>query len=274
MAKNLYLPYDAKIIWIEEQTPNMRLFGIKFTDESVREKFHFLPGQFVFISIPGHGEAAISISSHPQQKDCIELLVRKVGAVTGAMFGLNVGAKIGIRGPFGNGFDIRRFIGRDIVVVAGGCGAAPLRSLLKTLLIYRKQFGKLYFLYGARTPSDLLFKKELVAWQEKCKVLLTVDQPDYKWEGKVGLVTSLFDSVQVSRDAVAVVLGPPVMFKYVLVECQAMGLREENIYLSLERRMKCGIGKCQHCTCGEKYACIDGPVFTYAQIKDNAEALS
>jgi sulfhydrogenase subunit gamma (sulfur reductase) len=273
VPKNYYQPVSAEILWIEEKTSNMRLFGLKILDQDYKKNFTFLPGQFIFISLPGHGESAISITSPSYQKDTLEILVRKVGTVTNALFALNIGAKIGIRGPFGNGIEVRNFYGKDIIVVAGGCGAAPMRSVMKTILKDRKKFGKLYYVYGAKTPKDVLFKDDLMKWQDQCKVLVSVEMPDYKWEGKVGMVTSLFDDLSVSKSAIAITCGSPVMFKYVLVELKSKGLADKNIFLSLERRMKCGIGKCQHCTCGDKYACIDGPVFSYDQIKDNFEAV-
>ncbi|HBG82057.1 TPA: hypothetical protein DDW69_04485 [candidate division CPR2 bacterium] len=273
MPKNLYYPNKAKIIFIEEQAPGMRLFGIRFSDKNIHQSFNFVPGQFVFLSLLGHGEFPVSISSHPNEKDCLELLIRNVGAVTGALFGLNVGAEVGIRGPFGNGFDIRKLYGKDLVVVAGGCGVAPLRSLMKGVLIERKKFNKIYFLYGARTPKDMLFKKDIQAWRKQCGVYLTVDEPDSSWKENVGLITTLFGSIRVDKAAVAVTCGSPAMFKFVLVELKALGLKDSNIYLSLERRMKCGIGKCQHCTCGDKYVCLDGPVFAFSEIKENPEVL-
>lgn len=273
MPKNYYQPIPTEIIWIEEKTSNIRLFGLKILDESFKESFTFLPGQFLFISIPGYGESAMCISSPPHQKDIVEILVKKVGTVTSALFALNVGAKIGIRGPFGNGVDLRNFYGKDLIVVAGGTGAAPMRSVMKTVLKNRKKFEKLYYLYGAKTPKDVLFKDDLMKWQNQLKVLVCVELPDYKWEGKVGMVTSLFDEISVSKTGIAITCGSPVMFKYVLVELKSKGLADKNIFLSLERRMKCGIGKCQHCTCGDKYVCTDGPVFSYDQIKDNFEAV-
>ena len=273
MANNLYLPHEAEISWIEEFNSSRRLFGISFTDKHIRDTFNFIPGQFIFISLPGHGEAAISIASHPKRKDHLELLITKVGSVTSALFALNVGAKVGIRGPFGNGFDIRNFYDKDVVLVAGGCGIAPLRPLMDSIVANRKKFGKVYFIYGAKNPNDILFQKDLLEWQNKAKVLVTVEEPSSDWHGKVGVITKLFDEIKIPKTAAAVTCGSPAMFKFVLVELKSKGLSDKNIYLSLERRMKCGIGKCQHCTCGEKYVCIDGPVFSYAALKDNDEAM-
>jgi len=273
VGKNHYELSDAKVLWIEEMAPGKRFFGIRFLKESDQKKFTFIPGQFVFLSIPGHGEFAVSICSSPRKRDHFEILVSKVGSVTTALFGLNVGAKVGIRGPYGNGFDLSKFYDKDIIIVAGGCGAAPLRSVVNNMIYERYKYGKLYFLYGARNPQELLFKKDLMDWQKNMKVLLTVDLPDKNWQGKTGVVTTLFDDVKTNKQAMAITCGSPVMFKFVLVELKAKGMADKNIYLSLERRMKCGIGKCQHCTCGEKYACIDGPVFSYNQIKENFEAV-
>lgn len=273
MARNLYEPQKAEIIWIEDQAPNMRMFGIRFKDKKIQEKFTFIPGQFVFISLFGHGEFAVSIASHYNQKDHFEILVRKAGAVTGALFGLNAGAKVGARGPFGNGFDIRKYYGKDIVIAAGGCGVGALRALMKDFALERKKFGKLYFMYGVKNPEEILFRKDLKNWQKMCKVLLTVDKPENNWLGNVGTVTSLFDQISLPKSAMAIACGPSIMFKYLLIELKSLGIQDQNIYLSLERRMKCGIGKCQHCTCGDKYACLDGPVFRYSEIKDNEETM-
>jgi NAD(P)H-flavin reductase len=205
-----------------------------------------------------------------------ELCVRQVGDVTTALHRLTPGAKVGIRGPFGHGFPIEKFRGKDMLFAPGGLGLAPLRSLINQVLDERALFGRVIILYGARNPSELLFKDELKQWAERddLELHLTVDRGDETWTGHTGVITTLFKDISVNpRNTVAFTVGPPVMYRFVLMEFIGKGISEGNIYLSLERRMKCGIGKCGHCQINNVYTCQSGPVFAYRDIKGLEEAL-
>ncbi len=273
-SPSIYLPTFAPIVHVLPMTNLEKLFTIELPRGiSLNHK----PGQFIEVSVLGVGEAPISISSSPSRSNgSFELCVRRAGTVTEALHALKPGDKIGLRGPFGNGFPVSCFRGKDMLFAPGGLGLAPLRSLINEVLDDRKNFGRVIICYGARNPSELLFKEELEQWAGRSDVELhlTVDRADDDWKGNVGVITSLFPKVQVhARNTVAVTVGPPVMYRFVLMELLSKGIPEGNIYLSLERRMKCGVGKCGHCQMHHIYTCIDGPVFTYSEIKNLKEAL-
>ena len=273
-APSIYIPTFAPILNVRPMANLEKLFTIELPKGiSLNHK----PGQFVEVSIPGIGEAPISISSSPSRSNgSFELCVRKVGTVTEALHKMKIGDQIGLRGPFGNGFPINNFRGKDMLFAPGGLGLAPLRSLINEVLDDRGNYGRVIILYGARNPSELLFKDELEAWRERddLELQLTVDHADDEWKGNVGVITTLFPKIQIhARNTIAVTVGPPVMYRFVLMELLGKGISEGNIYLSLERRMKCGVGKCGHCQMNHIYTCIDGPVFSYAQIKNLEEAL-
>jgi NAD(P)H-flavin reductase len=199
-----------------------------------------------------------------------------VGDLTNALHKLEPGDVIGVRGPFGNGFPIGRMRGKDILFAAGGLGLAPLRSLINQVLDERGTFGRVIILYGTRNPNEILFENELGEWAERDDVefYMTVDRADGDWTGNVGVITTLFPRVTINpRNTVATTCGPPIMYRFVLMELLGKGIPETQIYLSLERRMKCGVGKCGHCQINDLYCCKDGPVFTYSQIKGLEEAL-
>jgi NAD(P)H-flavin reductase len=235
------------------------------------------PGQFVMLSIPGVGEAPISISSSPSRSNgTFELCVRRVGDVTGALHGMAPGALVGVRGPMGHGFPIDQMRGKDVLFAPGGLGLAPLRSLINQVLDERGDFGRVTILYGAKRPAELLFREELEEWSARDDVELhiTVDRGDESWTGHVGVITTLFPKVSVNPNTtVAITCGPPIMYRFVLMELMGKGIPETRIYLSLERRMKCGVGKCGHCQINDLYCCQEGPVFTYSQVKNVPEAL-
>ena len=193
-----------------------------------------------------------------------------MGKLTKAIHRKAIGDKIYIRGPYGNSFPLEEVKGKNLFFIAGGIGLPPLRSVIKSVFNMRQDFGRVKILYGAKTPDELCFKDELKSWSNivDTEVLLTVDKPDENWQGNVGVVTTLWDKTDmVSPDGIAYVCGPPIMLKFVIEKLLNSGFREENIYLTLERYMKCGIGKCGHCNIAEKFVCIDGPVFTYSQLK-------
>ena len=270
----IFLPEMARIVQIEQLTALEKLFTIELP---AGRSLDHRPGQFVEVSFLGVGEAPISISSSPSRSNgTFELCVRKAGDVTGALHRLMPGDRIGIRGPYGHGFPIEHFRGKDMLFAPGGLGLAPARSLINQVLDERAQFGRVIILYGARTPSELLFKDELKRWGERndVELYLTVDRGDETWDGHIGVITTLFKDISINpRNTVAVTVGPPVMYRFVLMELLGKGIPEGNIWLSLERRMKCGVGKCGHCQINNIYTCQSGPVFSYRDIKGLEEAL-
>ncbi|HHH80321.1 MAG TPA: hypothetical protein ENL13_05410, partial [Thermoplasmatales archaeon] len=274
-----YLPRNAVIKRMEKLTEMETLFELEMEDG---EPLVYEPGQFVEVSVFGVGEAPISISSPPQKSSSFELVVRRAGNVTSRLHSMRVGDRVGIRGPFGRGFDVKALEGRNLIFVAGGIGMVPMRSLICYVLDDKKRedYGLVTVLYGSKTPQDVLFMDEIKEWEKKSDVTvkLTVDTcPEgVCWDGCVGLVTSLFPQVRWKdvENTVAVVVGPPVMYKFVIKCLHTMGVRDENIYVSLERRMKCGVGKCGHCQINGIYVCKEGPVFSYSEIKDLPEAFS
>ena len=268
-----YLPSWAEISGIEKLTESEKLFELHL--ENGKPLGH-KPGQFVEVSIMGVGEAPISISSPPGKKSSFELAIRNVGNVTTAMHRLKLGDKVGIRGPFGTHFPVEETKGKDVLFVAGGIGLVPLRSFIKFVLEHRPEYGKITVLFGARNPSEQLFLGELEQWKSRddLSYLETVDRADPDWKGHVGVITTLFPKVQVDpSNTYCIVVGPPVMYRFVIMEAKAKGIPDTQIFLSLERRMKCGLGKCGHCQINHLYVCQDGPVFRYSDIFDVKEAL-
>ncbi|MEN6394445.1 MAG: FAD/NAD(P)-binding protein [Anaerolineaceae bacterium] len=271
---HLFMPVTARITKVVPLNEQNKVFTLELPDGiSLGHK----PGQFVEVSILGVGEAPISVTSSPSRSNgTFELCVRKVGDVTGALHKMKVGDTVGVRGPFGRGFPIEKFHGKDILFAPGGLGLPPLRSLINQVIDERARFGRVIILYGARNPDELLFKDELKEWgnRKDVELLLTVDKGDENWKGHVGVITTLFKEISIyPRNTIGVTVGPPVMYKFVLMEFLGKGLSEGNIYLSLERRMKCGVGKCGHCQIHHIYSCQSGPVFPYSEIKGLEEAL-
>ena len=266
---NNYLPREVIIEKMESFTSEMKLYTFKLVNN---QKFEFTPGQFVMVSVLGYGEAPFGIASSSFKKDNFKICVRKVGQLTKALDRLEVGYHSGIRGPYGNGFPLKKLEGKDIILAAGGTGIAPIVSLIEYLVALRPKFGKIFLLYGAKTPSDLLFSSEFKRWNKSIELCLTVDQPDRKWQQKVGLITGLCKTIDTDCQKTKVIMcGPPVMYKVMVSELEKMNIPKDNIYVSLERRMRCGIGKCQHCVFGTKYVCQDGPVFKYSEISNLPE---
>jgi sulfhydrogenase subunit gamma (sulfur reductase) len=234
------------------------------------------PGQFVELSIFGVGEAPFSISSAPTLKGRFELGVRKAGMLTDVLARMKPGQKVGIRGPFGNGIDVEQFKGKDVLIVAGGIGLVPMRSMINTVLDNRDDYGRLIICYGSKSDQDLLFTDELARWEGDPRVEyhVTVDRGSPDWKGKVGVITTLIPHLELDlQNTACCVCGPPVMYRFVLLALRSAGLPERNIWMSLERRMKCGVGKCGHCQINNSYVCQDGPVYHYPDIKSLQEAL-
>ena len=268
--KNEYIPHPAIVKSIQPESPDTKTYMIVFEDKTLAKSFNYKPGQFVQVSLLGVGEAPISIASCPDQKGFLELTIRAVGKLTQAMHQLEPGDRIYIRGPYGNSFPLEEVKEKDLYFIAGGIGLPPLRGVIKSAFDRRGDFGKIKILYGAKTPCELCFREELKAWNKisDTEVLFTVDEPDQTWEQNVGVVTTLWDKTDMTTlSGVAYVCGPPVMIRFVIEKLLKSGFKDENIYITLERYMKCGIGKCGHCNVGEKFVCTDGPVFTYGQLK-------
>jgi NAD(P)H-flavin reductase len=268
-----FFPRWAELGRIKDLTQSEKLFELSMHDG---HPLGHQPGQFVEVSVLGIGEAPISISSAPEKNGTFELVVRKVGSVTNAMHRLKSGDRIGVRGPFGTHFPVGEAKGKNVLFVAGGLGLVPLRSFIQHVFHNRKDYGEVTILFGARNPSERLFTDELHSWQSRNDVnyLETVDRPDPSWKGKVGVITTLFRHVTIDpAETYCVVVGPPVMYRFVIMEAKAKGVPDTQIFLSLERRMKCGIGKCGHCQINHLYVCQDGPVFRYSDIFELEEAL-
>ncbi|MBD3264684.1 MAG: oxidoreductase [Candidatus Omnitrophica bacterium] len=264
--KNPYRPIRAEVKEAVTETPTIKT--IRFRPD---EEIGFKTGQFIELTIPGVGEAPFTPSSRPSVREEMEVTVMRVGKVTEEIHKLQKGDIIGVRGPLGKGYPIESFKDKEILVVGGGCGFAPLRSLMYEFFDKSGQFRKLFFRGGCKTPGELLYREEIEGWAKRddLDLDLTVDKADSQWKGNIGVVTNILDSVDMNyADGIAVVCGPPIAMKFATKKLLEMGFKDENIYLSMEKNMSCGIGKCGHCRIGTYYACQDGPVFTYAQIKD------
>jgi len=271
---SIYKPEIAELVHLEQLTENEKLFEFVFTNG--RESLGHLPGQFVELSVFGVGEAPISVSSSPTRGERFELVARRVGNVTGALHALAEGSKVGIRGPFGNHFPLEEAEGKDLLFVGGGIGLAPLRSFIQYALDNRYRYGGITIIYGCKVLEEQLFSNELMEWRERSDVVFveTLDQACTGWSGNVGVVTTCFPQIEIDpENTVCVLVGPPVMYKFCIVDVRAMGVPDDMIYMSLERRMRCGVGKCGHCQINDMYVCKDGPVFRYSEIRDLEEAI-
>ncbi len=260
------MPEPWAVRRVVKETPDTFTLALEKSDGGCGE---FRPGQFSMVWVFGVGELPISISGDPADSRSLTYTVRSVGAATQALVSRKPGESLGIRGPFGTGWPVEAAKGRDIVVVAGGIGLAPLRPVIYDVLRRKSEYGRLVVLYGARSPRDILFRKELASWakQKDTQVLSTVDYGGVSWRGRVGVVTSLFKflRLQPSRTTV-MVCGPEIMMRMVARELLTRGLAQEDLYLSMERNMKCAVGFCGHCQWGGYFICKDGPVFPYNKI--------
>jgi len=261
---NPYRSIPAEITKIEDESPNIKTFRLV-----PEEPVEFATGEFVQLSVPGLGEAPFTPSSSPNVKEEMEITIMEAGEVTGKLHETQEGKTLGIRGPYGKGYPLEEMKDRDILVVGGGVGLAPLRSLLYMLMDQPGDFGKISLKYGARTPKHLIYKDQLEKWGNEpvIDLELTVDEGDEEWEGNVGVVTTLLEEPDVNtEEGLAVVCGPPIMMKFTAQKLLDH-FKPEDIYLSLEKNMSCGFGMCGHCQLGKYYVCKDGPVFTYDQVK-------
>jgi len=244
---------------------------------TVEKPLNYRPGQFLMVTAFGVGECAISITSPPRNDNSVEMAIRKVGSVTGVLYNAREGDTIGIRGPFGNGFDISEFLGKDILFVCGGLGIVPLRSFISPVVERHSDFGSITIISGAQTPSDFLYKEELDLWEKKENVTVhrMVDTASgQKWNYGEGLVTDVIPSLEIDyKNTKAVLCGPPVMYKFVIIELNKKKLKSQDIYVDLERRMNCGVGICGHCQIKDIYVCKCGPVFKFSDILEKEGAL-
>jgi NAD(P)H-flavin reductase len=265
------VPTTASIVDIKEESSNTRTYFLRIDDPDLRSHYRFQPGQFNMVYVFGVGEAAISICSDPADPGRIAHTIRHVGSVTRAIATLRVGDRLGVRGPFGNGWPVKECRNRDVVMVAGGIGLAPLRPLIYSLLANREQYGRLVLMYGGRSPADLLFRDELSVWRDEGKLdtLVSVDYSREEWHGPVGVVTDLIKRLRLRPDRTSVmVCGPRVMNRYVTWQILRLRVPPDQLFVSLERNMRCGVGRCGHCQYGPKFVCKDGPVFVYQSIQD------
>jgi NAD(P)H-flavin reductase len=261
--------YWAEITEIVHEAPGVLTHWLKFLDPALQEGFHFKAGQFNMVSVPGLGEAAISISSDMEELGRIGHTIRSVGNVSSAINRMNVGDVLGIRGPFGSWWSLDQCIGKDIVVAAGGIGLPPIRPVLYYIINHRQDFGKVIVLYGARTSNDLQFTREYKTWQDAdIELQVTVDRGDDAWQGRVGVVPILFYNTRLDpRNTVIMTCGPEIMIRFVIFEALARRVPAERILVSLERNMKCGLGSCGHCQIGPFFVCKDGPVFSFDKLQ-------
>jgi len=271
---NPYIPNLAVIrkVITENEVNDIKTFELVFQDPEAMKNFKYRCGQFAEISVFSAGECPIGIASSPMDEDCIQFTVKKVGVVTTALHNCEEGTIVGVRGPFGNGFPMERMEGRNIVVIGGGFAFTTLRSLTKFILheANRDKFKDLTVIYGARNPGELSYKYDFEAWGKRDDINLnvTIDSAVPGWTGLVGFVPAVVKNVAPSSDnAIAIICGPPIMIKFTMPVINELGFAPENVLLSLEMRMKCGIGKCGRCNIGDKFVCKDGPVFTYKELQ-------
>ncbi len=272
--------YKAEITNVYPMTEQEKLYQIQIIDPEKRRGFTFRPGQFVMLEVPGIGEAPFSISSSPIRRGDIELCIRKVGNLTNFLAKVKRGTQVGISGPFGTCFPVEKMYGQNIILIAGGLGIAPLRSPTMTVLENRSRFGMVEVIYGAKRPSELLFTYLYDMWRKfDINLNIIVEEPDHTWDGPVGLITEILqERIGALRDVLeqetyAIVCGPPVMFTFVCNMLMAAGLPMHKMFVSLERRMHCGRGKCCRCNVGSTYTCLKGPVFDYWSVMNLKEAI-
>ena len=269
MMENAYLPQMGRIAGIEEETRGARAiktFKVEFPDG---DGFEHECGQCAMLSIFGKGESMISIASSPLVKGYKQFSIMKMGRVTNAFHDAKVGDLIGIRGPYGNKFPLDAWKGKDLVFIGGGVGLAPIWPVIQTAVARREEFGKITVFYGARSSRDIMYKADFEALKGSADVQLSVDAPEEGWPGYVGFVpANLLDKAPTPANAVAVTCGPPIMIKFVIQNLQKLGFSDEQIYTTIENKMKCGIGKCGRCNVGKDYVCVKGPVYSWAELKE------
>jgi NAD(P)H-flavin reductase len=274
---NILKPLLGELAQVKDIGTEIKLFGVNFVNGGEENFQNYKPGQFAFLSAFGVGEAPFGIASIPDEGPILQFAVQRLGSVTTALHTLGAGDIVGVRGPLGNWFPMDNFKGKNLIVLGGGIGGAPLRPVIQTILRYRQDYGHLTILWAARNPSLLIFKNEYNSWREApgTALHLTVDTPDTRWDHNVGLITELLKRINPSSEnAITITCGPPIMIHFVnkmLVE--EMGFTPEQNYVTLEARMHCGVGKCGRCNIGDKLICVDGPVFTMAEVGTFLESI-
>ena len=268
---NIFMPRPAEIIRARKDTAMETQFTLRMKDG---EPMLFEPGQMLEVSVFGFGEIPIGFASSPTRTQSFDIVVRKVGRVSGAVTALEQGQTLYVRGPLGHGFPMDKLRGQNILIVAGGIGLCPTRSLILYILDRRSEFKNFTLFFGVKSPQEQLFLEDLALWRKSTDVKFyeTVDRPDEEWNGNVGVITTLFKKTAVDPGARVIICGPPIMYKFVIAELDGIGVSRNNIYVDLERRMKCGIGKCGHCQINDAYVCLDGPVFCFKDIEHLEEA--
>jgi NAD(P)H-flavin reductase len=268
--------YKAEITNVIRLTDMEKLFHLRILSDVDRERFTFLPGQFVMLEVPGYGEVPISISSSPSNKGYLELCIRRAGTVTGMLHQASRGARVGLRGPFGTHFPMVKMKGHNVLLIAGGLGLAPLRAPIFHVTENRSDYESVHILYGTKEPSQLLFDYQYEQWRriDGVNLSIIVEKPDAAWTGEVGLITKLLEAIPIAPDdTYAIVCGPPVMFKFVCNQLNRAGVPMHRMFVSLERRMHCGMGKCCRCNIGSTYTCVEGPVFDFWSVLNLKEAI-
>jgi NAD(P)H-flavin reductase len=264
VQNNPYKPVKAEIKEVITETPTIKTFRLE-----LEKPLEFATGQFVQLTFPGSGECPFTPSSKPGKGKNIDVTAMRVGTATEVLHTMEAGDMLGVRGPYGNGFPLDILRNKELLIVGGGCGMAPLRSLFLEILGDRKNYPRVVVLYGCRTPQEVLYKKTFGDWKSEMEVHRTVDTAAPEWEEGVGVVTTLFEKIAFdAKKCVAVVVGPPVMMKFATIELEKRGVSDDRIIVSLEKNMTCGFGKCRHCITGHYYVCKDGPVFLYRDVKN------
>ena len=266
---NPMVPYLGRLVEVKDLAAEIKLFSVGLLNGGSEAFADYQPGQFAFLSAFGVGEAPFGIASTTERGDVLEFAVQRLGGVTTGLHELGSGDILGVRGPLGNHFPLEAFLGKNLILLGGGIGGAPLRPVIHSVLDHRNDFGHFTILWAARHPSLLVFTDEYDEWRAApdTQLHLTVDQPDQVWDHNVGLITELLEKVAPApENAVAITCGPPVMIYYVNKLLGKLGFTPEQCYVTLEARMHCGLGKCGRCNLGEKLVCVDGPVFSMAEV--------
>lgn len=265
-----WLPVPARIVSLATENSSTFTLGLELVDPDLAAAYRWVPGQFNMLYAPGVGEAAISISSDSEDSSRLVHTIRVVGSVTRALHNLGEGGILGLRGPFGRGWPLTALDGRDVVLVAGGIGLAPIRPVIYWLLRHRERFRRVILLYGSRSPDDCLYPQELAEWTEdpRLDVMITVDNADDQWVGPVGVVTNLLRRIKVdASNTVVYVCGPRILNRVAAWQFLQLHVPKERVFVSLERNMNCGFGRCGHCQYGSKFVCTDGPVFAFSEVE-------
>ena len=275
VAMNPYRPDLGTVVGVADLATDIKLFQVDLHDPAARENFDYHPGQFAFVSCFGEGEAPFCLTSTRSRSPLLEFAVNKIGTVTSGLHRMGEGDVVGVRGPFGNWFPLDEMKGKNIILLGGGIGGAPLRPVIHSILDNRADYGDLTILWAARLPSLLIFTEEFGDWlaAPDTELHLTVDEANDTWNENVGLITELLEKVAPSpENAMTITCGPPIMIRFTLMTLEKLGFTPDQMMMTLEAKMKCGMGKCGRCNLGEKFVCTDGPVFSHAEVSGFLES--